>query len=153
MFSVLRKLKPAAPKVWLLTLAGSMWLGVGLMLDGFAIRWLRLADFSTVGLFSLVGLLLASAIYRFGFSRLADKNIRRIRSLAGEKVCLFAFQAWSSYPLVAVMISLGIYLRVYSPIPKPVLASGYLGIGTALFSASLHYFAHLFHSWQGYLKA
>lgn len=153
MFSVLRKLKPAAPKVWLLTLAGSMWLGVGLMLDGFAIRWLRLADFSTVGLFSLVGLLLASAIYRFGFSRLADKNIRRIRSLAGEKVCLFAFQAWSSYPLVAVMISLGIYLRVYSPIPKPVLASGYLGIGTALFSASLHYFAHLFHSWQAYLKA
>jgi hypothetical protein len=41
------------------------------------------------------------------------------------------------------MISLGIYLRIYSPIPKPVLASGYLGIGTALFSASLHYFTHL----------
>lgn len=143
MFSALAKLKPAAPKTWLMMLAGSMWLGVGLMLDGFAFRWLRLADFSTIALFSTGGLFLAAGIYRFGFSKLADKNIQRIRNLTGEKACLFAFQAWSSYPLVAVMISLGIYLRVYSPIPKPVLASGYLGIGMALFSANLHYFTYL----------
>lgn len=153
MFSALAKLKPAAPKTWLMMLAGSMWLGVGLMLDGFAFRWLRLADFSTIALFSTCGLFLAAGIYRFGFSKLADKNIQRIRNLAGEKACLFAFQAWSSYPLVAVMISLGIYLRVYSPIPKPVLASGYLGIGMALFSASLHYFTYLIQRRQAGVEA
>lgn len=153
MFSILKKLKPAAPKAWLLTLAGVMWLGVGLILDGFALRWLRLADFSTIAVFTMGGLFLAAGIYRFGFSKLAEKNIRRIRSLAGERACLFAFQAWSSYPLVAVMISLGIYLRIYSPIPKPVLAGGYLGIGTALFSAGLHYFAYLFQLRQTHLKA
>jgi hypothetical protein len=130
-----------------------MWLGVGLMLDGFAFRWLKLADFSTAFLLSGLGLLLAAGIYRFGFSGLARKNIQRISSFGGERACLFAFQSWSSYPLVAVMISLGIYLRVYSPIPKPLLASGYLGIGTALFSASLHYFAHLFQLRQARLKA
>jgi len=149
---VLKKLKPAVPKAWLIILAGLIWFGVGLMLDGFALRWLLLADFSAIILFSLAGLLLASGIYRFGFSKLADKNIRRIGGLAGEKNCLFAFQSWSSYPLVAVMISLGIYLRIYAPIPKPLLASGYLGIGTALFSASLHYFAHLYQLHQARLK-
>ncbi|MDX9993021.1 MAG: hypothetical protein RBS68_13360 [Anaerolineales bacterium] len=153
MLSTLNKLTPAAPKAWLIALAGLLWFGVGLMLDGFALRWFRLSELSVAALFALMGLLLAAAIYRFGFSKLAEKNIRRIRGLAGEKACLFAFQAWSSYPLVAVMISMGIYLRVYSPIPKPLLASGYLGIGTALFSASLHYFAHLFQQRQARLEA
>ena len=151
--STLKKLKPALPKSWLIAMAGLMWFGVGLMLDGFALRWFKLSEFSVVALFVVVGLLLAAAIYRFGFSKLAEKNIRRIRGLADEKVCLFAFQAWTTYPLVAFMISLGIYLRIYSPIPKPLLASGYLGIGTALFSASLHYFVHLFQLRQTRLKA
>ena len=153
MRSALIKLKPAVPITWLQLLAGTMWLGVGLMLDGFGFRWLKLADFSTAFLLSGLGILLAVGIYRFGFSRLAHKNIRRISAFEGERACLFAFQPWRSYPLVVVMISMGIYLRVYSPIPKPLLASGYLGIGTALFSASLHYFSYLIQRRQARLKA
>ena len=91
----------------------------------------------------LAGLTLAAGIYTVGFSRLAKKNIRRICDLPGRKVCLFAFQAWTSYPLVAFMIGLGIYLRRYSSFPKPMLAILYLGIGSALFASSLHYFAHI----------
>lgn len=41
------------------------------------------------------------------------------------------------------MISLGIYLRIYSPFPKPLLAILYLGIGGGLLSASLHYFVNI----------
>jgi hypothetical protein len=41
------------------------------------------------------------------------------------------------------MISLGIYLRVYSPIPKPALAIFYIGIGGSLFLSSLHYYARV----------
>jgi hypothetical protein len=41
------------------------------------------------------------------------------------------------------MIALGLYLRVYSPIPKPLLAVLYLGIGGGLFFASLHYFVNV----------
>ena len=94
----------------------------------------------------LAGLLLATGIYFLGFSKLARKNINRIRGLKGEKVCLFAFQGWTSYPLVAFMISVGIYLRAYSTFPKSMLAILYLGIGGGLFSASLHYFAHIAHA-------
>ena len=37
------------------------------------------------------GGVLRGLIYTFGFSKFADKNIRRIESIACEKPCLFAF--------------------------------------------------------------
>ncbi|MBA4398808.1 MAG: hypothetical protein C0396_02915 [Anaerolinea sp.] len=141
-------LKPGVRKIWLQFSAGLVWLGGGLMLIGFASRWLKLVDISTRLLLVPAGVLLAAGIYALGFSRLAKKNINRISDLKDEKVCLFAFQAWKSYPLIAFMSSLGIYLRVYSPIPKFVLATLYLGIGGGLFSASLHYFANFTRAFQ-----
>jgi hypothetical protein len=140
---LLYQLRPAVRKNWLQLCAGLVWLGVGLMLDDFAARWLLPVALPRMLLLILAGLTLAAGIYTFGFSRLARKNIRRICDLPGRKVCLFAFQAWTSYPLVAFMIGLGIYLRRYSSFPKPMLAILYLGIGSALFAASLHYFAHI----------
>jgi hypothetical protein len=137
------KFKPAVRKVWLHISAGLVWFGVGLMLIGFASRWLKPVNSSAMLLLVTAGLLLAIGINFFGFSKLAKKNIKRISGLEGEKVCLFAFQGWTSYPLVLLMIFLGIYLRTYSPFPKPLLAILYLGIGGGLLSASLHYLAHI----------
>lgn len=141
--SLLHRLRPAARKHWLQLLAGLVWLGVGVMLDEFAAGWLQPVALPGLLPLILAGLLLAAGIYSFGFSRLARKNIRRINEFPGARVCLFAFQAWTSYPLVAFMIGLGLYLRIYSGIPKPLLAILYLGIGSALFAASLHYFVHV----------
>ena len=136
----LSKLKPAVGKVWLQLLAGIVWFGVGVMLISFAASWLKPVAFFTMLLLVLAGLSLATLIYLFGFSKLAKKNIKRINGLNGEKVCLFAFQSWTSYPLVLLMVFLGIYLRAYSPFPKPLLAILYLGRGGGLFSSSMHYF-------------
>ncbi len=140
----LYKLKPAAKKFWLQLLAGLMWSGVGLMLFIIARHWLVEVELSTEVLLLIAGLTLAAAIYFWGFSKLAGKNIRRIEALPNQKPCLFAFQAWTSYPLVAVMIAMGIYLRVYSSFPHALLAITYIGIGGGLFGSSLHYYAHLF---------
>jgi hypothetical protein len=87
--------------------------------------------------------LLASAIFYFGFSKLAKKNIQRITDMAGYKICIFAFQEWTSYPLIVVMIGLGLSLRILLPIPKPYLAILYIGIGSGLFLSSLYYYKHL----------
>jgi hypothetical protein len=124
-----------------------MWLGVGVMLDSIAAtRWLKVETKPVMLLVLLTGLTLSAGIYLFGFSKLALKNIRRIGAYANEKVCLFAFQSWTSYPLVGFMVGLGIYLRLYSPFPKPLLAITYVGIGSALFASSLHYFVHIFRA-------
>ena len=140
------KWNPAVDKVWLHLTAGLMWSGVGVMLILLASRWLGLVK-SLPGVVWLIsaGLALGAAIYIFGFSKLARKNIQRILAITKERVCLFAFQRWSSYPLVLVMIAMGIYLRAYSPIPKPYLAILYLGIGSSLFWSSIHYYRQVYH--------
>lgn len=136
-------LKPGVDKFWLFLVASLIWSGVSIYLDFLAYGWLKPLKIGLALIFVLGGLLLAVGIYAIMFKRFADLNIIRIRSLQGNKICLFAFQRWTSYPLVVVMISLGIFLRVYSPIPKPYLAVLYLGIGTSLFLASLRYYRYL----------
>lgn len=116
------------------------------MLCNLAYGWLRPVSFPQVIWMTLAGISLASAIYHFGFSKLAKKNIQRITGMAGDKICIFAFQEWTSYPLVVVMIGLGISLRNYLPIPKPYLAILYIGIGGGLFLSSLLYYQHLLRS-------
>lgn len=144
----LHNYKPGARKFWLQLLAGLMWSGVGVMLFVISLRWLKEVNLSTDVLLIIAGLLLASVIYFWGFSKLAGKNIRRIEAIPNQKPCLFAFQAWTSYPLVAVMIAMGIYLRVYSSFPHSLLAITYIGIGGGLFGSSIHYYAHLFERQQ-----
>jgi hypothetical protein len=109
-------------------------------LVAFAAHWLGLVHSWMLLLLVLAGLLLAAGIYFFGFSKLASRNIQRIVNIPKERVCLFAFQKWTSYPLVVVMIALGIYLRLYSPIPKPYLAVLYIGLGLSLLVSSLQYY-------------
>jgi hypothetical protein len=137
----IHQLNPAVSKVWLHLAAGLMWLGVGIMLIVIAAtRWLNSFNWQVLMLVVLAGLILGSGIYWFGFSRLARKNIRRIDSYLKQQICIFAFQEWKSYPLVAFMVSLGIYLRSYSHLPIPLLATMYIGIGSGLFTSSLHYY-------------
>lgn len=133
--------KPALPMSWLCLLSGVMWSGVGLMLCLLAYGWLIQVELQIAIPLALAGIVLGSVIYRFGFLRFAERNLQRIQHLPA-KACLFAFQEWKSYPLVVVMITMGIMLR-NSPIPKPFLGVLYIGIGLGLFLASLHYYLYL----------
>ena len=135
----LGNLKPGLDKFWLYLFAGIMWLFAGGLLIRYAIGWQKAFELKLQLITLLGGILLALAIYRFGFSKVAEKNIQRIQDIPCAHPCVFAFQQWSSYPLVIVMISLGIYLRVYSALPKSLLAPMYLGIGGSLSMSSLNY--------------
>ena len=138
------RLKPRAPKIWLQLTAGLIWTGVGIFLISLAIEWIFHPDVERRWQYILPGMMLAYLIYRYGFSRLARNNSQRIDSLSAEKPCIFAFQAWHSYPLVLIMIGLGITLRKFTPIPKPLLGILYMGIGGGLGSASLVYYNRIF---------
>jgi hypothetical protein len=140
---LVQKFNPSVEKRWLQLAAGLMWSGVGIMLVAFAGRWLKLLSWTTLALILLGGLALGTAIYFLGFSKLARKNIHRIDAIEKVRVCIFAFQEWKTYPLVLFMIGLGIYLRVYSPFPKPLLAIMYLGLGFSLFASSIHYYQRI----------
>ena len=136
-----KRIKPSVPKCLLIALAGLMWSTVGVMLCSMAYYWLKVVDWLTAFPFGLFGIILSLVVYRFGFSGIARKNIDRI-CLLPEKGCIFAFQAWKSYLIIVVMITLGIILR-HSPIPKHYLAIVYTTIGGALLLSSLHYYRGL----------
>ena len=133
-----KKYVPALPKIWLMLLAGLAWSSIGLFLILTALAWLPPLSNSNTPILIGIGLLLAIAIGILGFSMLAKKNIHRIQRLP-DKACIFAFQEWTSYPLVVVMITMGFFLR-HSSIPKILLAPMYIGIGGGLIIASLDYY-------------
>jgi hypothetical protein len=89
------------------------------------------------------GLAAAAVISRWGFSRLARKNILRITAINSASPCFFAFQEWQSYLIIVFMMGLGITLRKFTPIPKPLLGILYTGIGGGLFGASITYYYHI----------
>jgi len=143
-----QRLNPVVDKKYLYGIAGLMWSGVGLMLMTLAFGWLSAIDVGRETVFAFLGAAIAVVAYRFGFLHLAHKNINRISRMNVQKVCVFAFQKWRSYILIAVMIALGITLRKYSGIPKPYLAIVYIGMGGALFFSSMHYYSTLFTRWS-----
>lgn len=136
----IKKLKLGVPKNWLLLTAGLMWTGVGVFLISLAVEWVFAPTVKSPWNYWLPGIGLAYLIFQFGFSRLASKNSLRINNHPEEKPCLFAFQEWHSYPLVLFMIGLGITLRKFTPIPKPLLGIMYIGIGGGLGMSSFLYY-------------
>lgn len=128
---------PAMDKRVLLFLAGGLWIGVGVMLLSLSFGWLD--EFHIHGVFVYVGIGVISAliIHHFGFLKVVDKNLDRILPMEGKQ-CVFSFMSWKSYLMVCVMMALGALLR-HSPIPKPILAVLYTGIGLALILSSIRY--------------
>ncbi len=134
---------PAARRRTLVFVAGAIWSLVGLLLISTAVVWVLGSP--RWGIIQLVGGAVAGyVIYRFGFSRLARRNLLRIYAQAPEKdkVCVFAFQNIRSYVLIVIMMGLGYGLR-HSGLPKVLLAPAYLAIGLGLLLSSLLYYSRL----------
>ena len=137
----LSRLKPDVPKCWLFAASGVLWSTVGLMMCTTGAGWLVGEGIVHGAGFGLAGVVLAAVAARWGFGGIAQRNIQRLHMLP-DRGCFFAFQAWKSYLIIAIMITTGIALR-QSTLPKNGLAVIYIGIGGALFWASLHYYRYL----------
>lgn len=136
------KLKPAVNRKWLIVISGLMWSGVGIFLNILAYNWLKSFNNNQILISIIIGIFLGLIIARFGFGNIANKNVNRILAYP-KHACIFAFQEWRSYILIAVMMSMGIFLRTTGLIPKFILVPIYIGIGTALFLASFKYYRNL----------
>jgi len=137
----LKSLRPAVTKSWLIAIAGLMWTGVGVMLCGLAYHWFVAINTGVAAVLGSLGAGMALAAYHFGFTKIAQRNINRL-CLLTERTCVFAFQTWKGYLIIAFMIMLGAVLRGL-PIPKPYLAVLYTTIGGAIFLSSFHYYGLL----------
>jgi len=131
--------EPAVKRRTLILSAAAVWGLVGALLSFRAFLWFRTSERPVSW---MVALALAVGFLKghFLLTRMARRNIRRIRELSPHKakICLFAFQAIQAYLVILGMMFLGILLR-RSSIPREILAVVYLAIGVALFYASLAY--------------
>ena len=134
-------MKPAVSKYWLIAFAGFMWSGVGMMLCRLAYIWLADVQWQWALSLGSIGCFSALVVHRYGFSEIAEKNINRLCQLS-DKCCIFAFQAWRSYLIIAIMICIGVVLR-RSPLPRHFIAIIYTTIGGALFLSSFHYYRRI----------
>jgi hypothetical protein len=132
---------PEVNRKTLLLLAGVVWTGVGLALCALAIYWLSVTPGNWI-LPLFTGIIVGMLVYYFGFLRLVKKNTDRIYTQAPgkNKVCLFAFQSWSSYVIIIVMMAVGYILRHFV-VSRLYLVPIYLAIGLGLFLASFHYYS------------
>ena len=129
----------SVPKKYLLLVSGFMWSGVGLMLISLASNWLRNLAFEPSWLIILAGIIPGVLVARFGFSQIVKENILRIEGMDANP-SVFAFQAWHSYILIVIMMSMGIYVRQSGLIPMILKTPGYFTIGTALSLSSIRYY-------------
>jgi uncharacterized membrane protein YkvI len=139
---MLKKLKPSVARNCLILLSAVMWSVIGAFLNFIASRWLPSFENWQVAFTYALGIVGGLIIAFFGFNNLAKKNRDRINQYP-EKVCLFAFQRWQMYLLIAVMMTMGIYMRTSELIPKFLIAPVYVAIGLALVIGSWVYYKHL----------
>jgi hypothetical protein len=130
--------KPEVDRKVLIALSGIVWSVVGFILCKKALDWLSLAPLSRLIPFATSGLVLALLIHFLGFRKLVNRNIDRILS-KGERLCIFAFQAWKSYVIIVVMVGMGIALRA-SSLPREYIAVIYIGFGGAMLLSSFRYY-------------
>ena len=140
---LIKRLNPALGKKWHYLVNVVLWIGLGIMLVSIASRWLQSWDLVTNGLILAGGLLFGFIFYRFGFSRMAAKNIRRIEAKPGDKHCIFGFHGWKLYPIVVIMVLTFVALRENELVPLQMLAVLYFAIGFSKFASSMVYIRKL----------
>lgn len=138
----MEKIRPLVSRHWLFALAGLMWSAVGVMLLWRSWAWISAMDSLWRTGVAVAGLAIAIAFYYFMFTNTVAKNIRRLCGLP-DPVSILAFNSPKGYILIIVMIGLGIALR-HSSLDRRILAVVYVGMGGALFLASLHFYKQFF---------
>lgn len=136
---MLRSIKPAVPRHALLIAAGVLWSTAGLAVLNVARtewdpRWAAAAWAAPAA-----GLVAGSMVAVAGFRRIVRANIARIARLPATS-CLFAFQRWTGYVLVAFMMSLGAAVRRLDFLPGWCIVGSYTAIGSALLGSSVLYY-------------
>lgn len=120
---------------WILGLSSLFWvIPAGLLLRR-AMLWSYHLDQSDILVGAIIVALTAGASYRFWFSDIVRKNIRRIHTLPSRPEIWHVFSR-RGYGMIMLMVALGIVLRS-SEMPKIYLAGPYAWMGACLLLGSL----------------
>jgi len=141
--SFFQTFKPGIPKQYLLLVAAFIWTFAGGMLLYRGFSTLQVISTQTIleeGGCIMTGLL----FYKFMFSGISLKHIRRILNIQIERPCFFSFFNWRSYFMMSFMITLGVTLRLSGLIPIVYLSLFYIAMGTPLLISAIRFYYYAF---------
>jgi len=138
---LLRRLNPTVPKRVLPLLAGLTWGLVAAMLFTRAGGWLLASPVLTAFLAAAAGAAIGAYLIPRIFLPLVRVNLARL-ARRPESPCLFSMFAWRSWVVALVMSVGGVALR-HSPMPRPLLAATYVGMGLCLGAGAILYLRSL----------
>jgi len=129
---------PKVRRPYLFGLAGIFWTVAGTILCARGTVWLQALP-PVIGAALFIGSgILAAAGYLYGFSKIVQRNLSRIRSMP-ERASVFAFTAVRGYLMIGMMMTIGIALR-NSSLPKYYLIVPYYAMGGVLLVGSIQFF-------------
>jgi hypothetical protein len=127
--------KPRTTRRGLLIAAGFVWGGAGLLLLVRGYLFLPEAAGARV-LPGILALIAGTLFFWFVFRTLTARNIARIRGLTIARPCLFSFQTWRSYIIMAIMITTGITVRSAGLIAPAGIGAAYVAMSVPLIVSS-----------------
>jgi hypothetical protein len=119
----------------LILAAAAVWLAAGVSVVSVGVTAATAPWTFTMALAALIVYILFLAM----FLRISHKHIRRIQGYTEELVNLFKFFDAQSYIILAVMIGLGVAVRVSGLVPDFAIALFYGGLGLALVTSAVYY--------------
>lgn len=136
---LLQTLKPATSRRNLLFIAALVWTFAGGMLltKGIVMMGIQ-TDFLLVRIIaSLIG---GAVFYAVLFTKISKKNIARIIRLKNDRPFIFFFFNFRSYLMMAVMISMGVFLRKSEIVSPFYLSVLYVTMGIPLFASAFRFY-------------
>lgn len=133
----LREFIPKVKKITLLLVVSIIWFVASVNVIFLGIKTLKYQ-------ITIYGLVIAAVVFtlffKFIFSKMVVKHTVRILGCENESIEIYKFFDAKSYLIMIFMITFGVTLRKLNIIPNLWLGSVYLGIGSALLSASVGFF-------------
>jgi len=136
---LLQTLKPATSRRNLLFIAALVWTFAGGMLltKGIVMMGIQ-TDFLLVRIIaSLIG---GAVFYAVLFTKISKKHIARIIRMKNDRPFIFSFFNFRSYFMMAVMISMGVFLRKSGIVSPFYLSVLYVTMGIPLFASAFRFY-------------
>jgi hypothetical protein len=133
-----QKIKPGVPKRYLLLVAGMIWMFAGgflayrgeHMLPGMSHFWIGFISSFVIGI----------GLFLLFFIKISIKHIHRITSLEILRPCVFSFFNLKGYMMMAMMIGMGVTLRLTHLVDPEILGYFYMAMSIPLLLSAVRFF-------------
>jgi hypothetical protein len=128
------------PTKLLLLLGGGAWLAAGVSVVSVGL----VASHGAWSGAMIIALVIVFALFLVMFLRISSKHTKRILGYTERLTSALKFFDANSYIIMAVMIGLGVAVRLSGLVPDPGIAAFYTGLGSALLVCAIYYLVTYF---------